>query len=295
MRLSELLRAKGREVQDERPAEREVGHNEPNRNEQVVLLDVASIQPNPYQPRREFAEAALAGLARSIEKQGLLQPVIVRRTGNGYQLLMGERRLRACESLGWKQIPAIIREVDDREAAVIALMENLQREDLNLFEEIEAIRRLRDEFGFTQTHIAQMLGLSQSTVANKLRLLQLSTEVRELISREKLSERHARALLPLESTALQVEVVKQVIEHGLNVKETEALVQSKIEAMRSSLPEKTQAKRAAKDARDAGQLIKRIQRLIDRFAGQGTEVEVQQSEAEGYIEVRLRIQTGKEY
>lgn len=295
MRLSELLRAKGREVQDERPTEREVGHNEPNRNEQVVLLDVASIQPNPYQPRREFAEAALAGLARSIEKQGLLQPVIVRRTGNGYQLLMGERRLRACESLGWKQIPAIIREVDDREAAVIALMENLQREDLNLFEEIEAIRRLRDEFGFTQTHIAQMLGLSQSTVANKLRLLQLSTEVRELISREKLSERHARALLPLESTALQVEVVKQVIEHGLNVKETEALVQSKIEAMRSSLPEKTQAKRAAKDARDAGQLIKRIQRLIDRFAGQGTEVEVQQSEAEGYIEVRLRIQTGKEY
>lgn len=290
MRLSDLLRAKGRGVPEERLIEQEVVHDD-----RVIMLDIDSIHPNPYQPRREFAEAPLASLARSIEEQGLLQPVIVRRAGNVYQLLMGERRLRACESLGWKQIPAIVREVDDEEAAVGALIENLQREDLGLFEEIEGMRRLRDDFGLTQTQIAEMLGLSQSTVANKLRLLQLSAEVRDLISCEKLSERHARALLQLDSNELRLQAVRNIIDKNLNVKETEAWIQHQAERTSTSPKRKRHPEKVKGNDKGAELLIARIQQLIDQLAGNGTEVEMQQNEMDGYIEVRVRIQTGKEY
>lgn len=264
MRLSDLLRAKARSVQEEQPVEQAINHAERSGNDQVVLLDLASIQPNPYQPRREFSDVALADLARSIEEHGLLQPVVVRRVGDSYQLLLGERRLRACERLGWKRIPAIVRDMDDRDAAVVALIENLQREDLDLAEEIEAVRRLRDDFGLTQMQIAQLLGLNQSTVA-------------------------------LESTELQREVLKEVIESDFNVKETEALVQNEIEQKRTSLEEKKQTKRTTSMDPSARLLFTCIQRLIEGFVENGTEVEVQQSETDGYVEMRLRIQTGKEY
>lgn len=311
MRLSDFLRTKKREVPDkhpeepfeeqpvvrlesraddsvvqrtvtEQPEERPALH-EFDDMDRYVLLDMALIQPNPYQPRRQFAEESLAGLARSIEERGLLQPIVVRRVAGGYQLLMGERRLRACELLGWKRIPAIIREVEEKEAAVAALIENLQREDLDLFEEIEGMRRLRDDFGLTQTQIAGMLGLSQSAIANKLRLLQLSTEVRELISRERLSERHARALLQLESRKLQLEVLQQVIDNHLTVKETEALIRNKLDELKTGMNEDIQL------------LITRIHQLIAEFADHGVEIEMQQRKIDGYIEVGLRIQTGKGY
>lgn len=290
MRLSDLLRAKGRDMPPESQTEPDVVDDE-----RIIMLDIELIRPNRYQPRQEFAPEPLASLAQSIQEQGLLQPIVVRRSGDAFELLMGERRLRACESLGWEQVPVIIRDVNDAEAAVVALIENLQREDLGLFEEIEGIQRLRDEFGMTQKEIAEMLGLSQSAVANKLRLLQLSAEVRDIISREKLSERHARALLQLGSNDLQLKAIHNVIDEGLNVKETEAWVKQQMEPVSTSPQQKRLQEKPSGMDKDARQFVNRVKRLIEKLAASGAEVEMQQSEVDGYIEVQVRIRTGKEH
>lgn len=290
MRLSDLLRAKGRETQDAAPVEQHAGDDG-----RIVMIEIASIRPNPYQPRREFAKEPLENLAQSIQEQGLLQPIVLRQAGAIYEVLMGERRLRACESLGWERIPAIVREVEDEAAAVVALVENLQREDLGLFEEIEGIRRLRDEFDLTQVEIARMLGLGQPTVANKLRLLQLGAEVRDVISREKLSERHARALLRLGSDEARLEALHIVVSNNLNVKQTEAWIQKKLEQDGISPRQKRHQEQESGMYQDARLFVTNLKQMVDQIAAAGTEVEMQQSEADGYVEVRVRIQTGKEF
>jgi len=191
----------------------------------VVEIRVSDIRPNKYQPRRDFPAEKLEELARSISLHGVLQPIVVRDIIGGYELVAGERRWRACKMAGLETIPAIVRPFSDNEMMEIALIENLQREDLNPLEEATAYRQLLDEFGLTQEELSQRIGKSRSHIANILRLLQLPPEIQESVSRGTISMGHARALLGLEKKAQQLEAWRQVVEKGLSVRETEALVQ----------------------------------------------------------------------
>ncbi|MCY4212440.1 MAG: ParB/RepB/Spo0J family partition protein [Gammaproteobacteria bacterium] len=187
-------------------------------------IAIRNIHRSRYQPRRHVDEAALAELSRSIGAHGLMQPVVLRsRPQGGYELVAGERRLRAAGLAGLEAVPAIVREVTDEQAAAMALIENVQREDLKPLEEAEALRRLRDEFGLTQQAVADAVGKSREAVANLLRLLNLDPAVRELLDGGALEMGHARALLPLPA-AKQIAAAQRTVREKLNVRQTEALV-----------------------------------------------------------------------
>ena len=187
-------------------------------------IPLAAISPNPWQPRREFNEAALAELAASIEASGLLQPVVVRPVGSRFELIAGERRLRAVTRLGWTTIPAVVREVDDQAALTLALIENLQRDDLSALDEALGYQRLMAEFHMPQAEVARLVGKDRSTVANTLRLLKLPADVQEMLQEKKFSEGHARALLGLEDAAAISRVAADAVERGWSVREVEAVV-----------------------------------------------------------------------
>ena len=187
-------------------------------------IAIRNIHRSRYQPRRHFDDDALAELSRSIGAHGLMQPVVLRsRPQGGYELVAGERRLRAAGLAGLEAVPAIVREVTDEQAAAMALIENVQREDLKPLEEAEALRRLRDEFGLTQQAVADAVGKSREAVANLLRLLNLDPAVRELLDEGALEMGHARALLPLPA-AKQIAAAQRTVREKLNVRQTEALV-----------------------------------------------------------------------
>lgn len=202
-----------------------LGRNVRTGLEPVEEIKISEINPSPYQPRREFDAGELEELAQSIERVGIIQPVVVRRVGPGYELVAGERRMRACQKLGMTRIPAIIRSLDDRRAAEINLIENLQRKDLNWLEEAKGYALLLGEFDLTQEELAIRIGKSQSAIANKLRLLRLPDIVLESIDWNRVTERHARALLKLNGTAIQLAALKAIYEQDLTVKETELLVE----------------------------------------------------------------------
>ena len=191
---------------------------------QIMLLPLTQIAPNRNQPRRYFDEKAMEELAESIKEYGLIQPVTVRRIRGGYELIAGERRYRAAHTLGLTEIPAVIMDADTDKSAILALLENLQREDLSFFEIAESYRNLIRNRGITQTELAEHVGKSQSSVANKLRLLKLSPLVKKLIRDYNLSERHARALLSLRTEDEQVEVIRSICREKLNVAQTEELI-----------------------------------------------------------------------
>jgi len=187
-------------------------------------IAVADIRPNHYQPRKEFSPEELQELADSIRTAGLLQPIAVRNTKDGYELVAGERRLRAVKSLGWPKIPAIVRDYDDRTMLTLALIENLQRADLNPIEEAEGYARLASEFDLTQNEIADLVGKDRSTVANLQRVLQLPAAVRKMLETGALSLGHARPLLALENPALATKLATEAVEHGLSVRAVEERV-----------------------------------------------------------------------
>ena len=189
-------------------------------------LPVKAVRPNPYQPRTRFDESALAELTASIEASGLLQPVVVRVNGAGYELIAGERRWRAVQRLGWTSIPAVVKEVDDRTLLTLALVENLQRNDLSAIDEAIGYQRLRDEFDVAQAEVARMVGRNRSTVANLLRLLRLPPEVQALVHEGQLSEGHARALLGVEDPAAILPLAHAAVAHGWSVREVEARVRA---------------------------------------------------------------------
>ena len=185
-----------------------------------LMMRITSIEPNRNQPRKDFDEEALNELAESIRKHGILQPILVRKSGKRYEIIAGERRWRAAKLAKLKEIPVIVKEFEDGEATEIALIENIQREDLNPVEEAQAYQRLMDSFFLTQEQVAERVGKSRAAVANRVRLLKLDSEVLE----GKLTEGHARALLGLEIKQMQVEAAKEVIERSLTVRDTEKLV-----------------------------------------------------------------------
>lgn len=187
-------------------------------------LPVGSIVANPWQPRRHFDEAALGELAASIQVSGLLQPIVVRPVGSGFELIAGERRWRAVQRLGWQTVPAVVREVDDQAALTLALIENLQRDDLSPIDTALGYQQLMGEFGIAQSEVARLVGRDRSTVANTLRLLKLPAKVQQQVQLGDLSEGHARALLALDDAAEITRLAAEAIADGWSVRQTEAMV-----------------------------------------------------------------------
>jgi ParB family chromosome partitioning protein len=204
-------------------------------------ISVAAISPNPFQPRRSFDDTALAELASSIDVSGLLQPIVVRPVGSRFELIAGERRWRAVQRLGWSKVPAVVRELDDRTTLTLALIENLQRDDLTALDEAIGYQRLMGEFNVAQAEVARLVGKDRSTIANTLRLLKLPADVQELLQARTISEGHGRALLALEDALEMGRVAREIVAHGWSVREVEALV-------RGETPEKARGKMMKKPA-----------------------------------------------
>ena len=190
-----------------------------------MKLPISDIVPNRFQPRTVFNDDKIAELAQTIHTHGIIQPIVVRAYGQGkYEIIAGERRFRAMQKLGWVLAPAIIKDFTDTETASVALIENLQREELTPIEEALAYGKLLELHSLTQEALAQRLGIGQSTVANKLRLLKLPQEVQDALLQKQITERHARSLIPLKSPEKQLKLLLEIIEKGLNVKQTEEMV-----------------------------------------------------------------------
>ena len=198
----------------------------------VMFLPARTIRPNPAQPRKIFREDALCELADSIRQHGILQPLSVRRTGNGYELIAGERRLRAAQMVGLNEIPCIVMNMNDRESGLAAMVENLQRQDLDFVEEARGISRLMSDWSMSQEQAARMLGKSQSAIANKLRLLRHGTEVLNALRENGLTERHGRALLKLEREDEKLAAIDEIVRQNMSVARTEKYIQELMEGHR---------------------------------------------------------------
>ena len=235
----------------------------------TLQVPVDQVRPNPYQPRREFEESALADLVNSVKQHGVVQPVTLRPApdGHGYQLIAGERRLRAARLAGLPTIPAVIRPCNERELIEIALIENLQREDINAIEAAIAYRRCLDEFSFTQEELAERLGKSRTAVANTLRLLKLPEALQSAIAEGRLSEGHGRALLSLADSAAQAAVAERIIAEQLSVREAEALCREPGSSSRKGAA-------AAKAERAADPDVAVFENLMQRALGTKVEIRV---------------------
>lgn len=194
-----------------------------------LRLPIASIGPNPYQPRREFNEAELAELQASLKASGLLQPITVRPTASGYELISGERRLRAASRLGWTEIPAIIKSVDDRTLLTLALVENLQREDLNAVDEAKGYQRLSEEFGYTHAQIAEAVGKDRTSITTALRILQLSPLILEIVAKGQLTAGHARALVTVDDDRKALVLANEAVARQMSVRELEGRVRTALQ------------------------------------------------------------------
>ena len=202
----------------------------------VQYIPLGRIRPNPQQPRRSFDEEGLAELAASIRSCGILQPLTDRRAGEGYELVAGERRLRAARIAGLREVPCLVAQVGEEDSALLALMENLQRRDLDCWEEAQAIARLISRYGLSQEEAARRLGRAQPTVANKLRLLRLPEDVRALLRENGLTERHARALLRLQDPEVQRRAAGDMVRRGMNVAQAEAYVEKLLQSAQVTPP-----------------------------------------------------------
>ncbi len=256
------------------------------KSNEVVLIPARMIQPNPHQPRSSFNWDDLEGLAQSIHFNGLLQPITVRRKCNGnYELISGERRLRACKMAGLSAIPSIIIDIDEEESALLALVENMQREDLHFFEEATAIERLIKGFGLTAEEVARNLGKTQSSLTNKLRILRLPDEIRYNVMLYGLTERHAKALLRLPSTALMEEVIDRIVEEGLTVTATEQLI-CDILAKPDDLDKKGKRVAVFKDVRV---FINTLNHAVSTMRKSGINAKATKNETDKYIEYTVKI------
>jgi ParB family transcriptional regulator, chromosome partitioning protein len=202
----------------------------PASNERALEVDIDLLRPNKFQPRTQMDDTRIEELSRSIRSHGVIQPIVVRRTGeSGYEIVAGERRWRASQRAGLLKVPVVVRDIPDDQLLAAALIENIQREDLNPIEEAVAYRRLSDEFGFTQEQIAESVGKDRSSVANYIRLLKLPALVRDQIASNALSMGHARALLGLQDEAAQLRIARDIVDRQLSVRETESVVKRTVE------------------------------------------------------------------
>ena len=238
-------------------------------------IDVSLIKPGPEQPRKDFDEKALQELAQSIKEKGVLQPVIVRKSDDGgYYIIAGERRWRAAKAAGLKKIPAIVKDVDQSTALELALVENIQRDNLNPVEMADAFKRLIDEYNYTQEELSKRVGKDRATIANYLRILNLPPEIKDLIVNDRISLGHAKAILSLPTKSLQIEVARQVVNKGLSVRETERLCAQK--------KTKKQAKGAKKKEKDPNILA--LEEKLKQSLG--TKVQIHHKGKKGKIEIQ---------
>lgn len=234
------------------------------------ICGIEEIEPNPFQPRKKFSDAQIQELVASIQEKGILQPLVVRRKGTGYELIAGERRWRAAQKAGLKEVPIIIKDVTETELLELSLIENIQRENLNPIEEAEAFRKLMDQFHLTQEEISKRVGKDRTTIANALRLLRLPQDIKESLTEGKISVGHARAFLSLENLEKQRVAFKQVLTAGLSVRQTERLV--KRLRRKASVP-------VATKSFEWGELIEELQQSL------GTKVRIKGRGNRGRIEI----------
>ncbi|XNN69309.1 ParB/RepB/Spo0J family partition protein [Bacillus pumilus] len=244
--------------------------------ETVEEIKIKDLRPNPYQPRKTFDEDALSDLKESIQQHGVLQPIIVRKSIKGYDIVAGERRYRAAQQAGLTTIPAIVREFSETLMREIALLENLQREDLSPLEEAEAYASLLDHLSVTQEELAKRLGKSRPHIANHLRLLTLPDEVQKLIADGTLSMGHGRTLLSLKNKNKLAPLVKKIVDEGLNVRQVEKLVQQ----LNENVPRETKKKEAPKD-----RVLKERESFLQNYFG--TSVSIKKQKKKGKIEIEF--------
>ena len=195
-----------------------------NNNKQIEMINVDLIIPNRFQPRLTFDENALNELANSIKEHGIIQPLVLRPVGDKYEIIAGERRYKAAQLAGLTEVPAIITNIDDNKSAEVALVENVQRKNLNAMEEAKSYKKILDRGQLTQEALAQKMGISQSTLANKLRLLNLAPEVQDALMQGKISERHARSLLMVDDKLRQISLLNRIINERLTVRQLDAII-----------------------------------------------------------------------
>lgn len=250
---------------------------------EVYSIPQELIDPNPNQPRKRFDFDELESLAQSIRENGILQPITVRRTDDRrYELIAGERRLRAARLVGLIRVPALVIEMDNRESAMFALIENLQRQDLNFFDEAQALETLITEFNMSREEISKRIGIAQSTLSNKLRILRLPEDMRFKLSRAGLTERHARTLLMLENDAQRERALSIIIDRHLNVSETERMVLHMLHKNKKQY-------NGLKGIRDVRLFINTLNHAVDTIRRAGVDADTARSETEEYIEYVVRI------
>lgn len=253
--------------------------------DEVVQVPVERVQPNRYQPRAIFNNEKISELAQTIHTHGMIQPIVLRRLNDEeYELIAGERRWRAVQSLGWETVPAIIREMNDSQTASVALIENLQREELTVIEEAVAYAKLIEIHELTQEALAQRLGKSQSTIANKLRLLKLPKAVQQAVMDKKITERHARALIAVKDPEIQEKILDEIIEKQLNVKQTE----EKIAKLSEQTPKKKKPtlKGVNKDMRIA---MNTIRQSLNMVTDTGIDLETSEEDHDDYYQITIKI------
>ncbi|MBQ9458729.1 MAG: ParB/RepB/Spo0J family partition protein [Oscillospiraceae bacterium] len=251
----------------------------------VFYLPVEKIRPNPSQPRRWFDDDSLSELSRSILRYGILQPLTVRRGAQGFELIAGERRLRAAKLAGLREVPCLLARADEEDSPLLALIENLQRRDLHWYEEAVAIAKLISAYGLSQEQAAEKLGKSQSAIANKLRLLRLSPDCVALLREHELSERHARALLRLEDEHVRLMAAREVAERKYNVAQTEAYVESLLRDCAVTPPPK-QPTYVVKDVRI---FLNSIRRQLGIMQRAGVDADVVREDTDDEIRMTIRI------
>jgi ParB family transcriptional regulator, chromosome partitioning protein len=271
---------KSQQTLDPEPAEK-------NDNEEVLQIPVQYIIPNRFQPRTVFIDERIEELSQTIEAHGIIQPIVVRSIGEDqYELIAGERRWRAVQKLGWEKIPAIVKEMDDSQTASVALIENLQREELTAIEEAMAYAKLLELHGLTQEGLAQKLGKGQSTIANKLRLLKLPQSIQDALLQKKITERHARALIVLKTAEKMEWVLAEILEKHLNVKQTEDRVKRMIESETAEKKPQPRRKSYSKDMRLA---INTVRQSVDMVVQSGLSIDTEEEEHEEFYQFTIRI------
>lgn len=263
-------------------------------DKKLVMLKPSEIKASPNQPRKSFDEYELKALSDSIQASGIIQPLIIRKTlDGGYQLIAGERRLKAAMMAGLRRVPCVIHKTDDETAALYSILENLQRSNLTVFEEAEGINRLISEYGISQSEAAARLGISQSGLSNKLRLLNLSDNIKERISSARLTERHARALLKLPEEKRE-EALDRIIAEGLTVSQTEQYILSIINPKEK--PQVTEQDEPVRKSAigDVRLFSNSLSKLLSTLQNSGIDAKSRKYETEKYIEFKVRIRKGSD-
>ena len=266
-----------------------LGH-QVEKGEEIQQIPIERVDSNPFQPRKHFDDEKIDELAQSIKTYGLLQPIILRKINDKYEIIAGERRFKACTKLGFEKVSAIVKEANDGAMAAIALIENIQRENLNFLEEAEGLHRLLTEFSLTQEVLAQRIGKSQSTIANKLRLLKLPDTIKEQLKDSNLTERHARALLKLPEKE-QKDVLERIMNEGMTVRQTEEAIELMLQtaSSRDEVEEEGRSVQRRFIIKDFRIFMNSIKQVVNTIKSTGVNATIEENDMDEYLEVTIKL------